>query len=111
MRIDLAPAEWEKILGAPGAHLYVLRLNGSAAGLCEFAGVDYADIELTYFGLIPEVKGMRLGPYLLDYALRQIWLHAPSRVWLHTHSEGDPKAIATYKRAGFEIRSQRVVDE
>lgn len=81
--------------------LYILRHDGRSVGLCEFTGVGEREVELKHFGLIPEVQGRRLGPYLLDWSLRAIWAYLPDRVWLRTDTWDHPKAKATYERIGF----------
>lgn len=50
---------------------YILRRKGQPVGLCEFAGIGAREVELKHFGLIPDVQGCGLGPYLLDRALRE----------------------------------------
>jgi GNAT superfamily N-acetyltransferase len=80
-----------------------LRLEREPVGLCEFDGVGKGDIELKHFGLIPGAQGYRLGPYLLDWALRSIWQDRPGRIWLHTDTNDHPKARSVYARAGFNV--------
>lgn len=65
-------------------------------------------IELAYFGLIPAFIGQRLGPYLLDVAIRAAWAREPSRVWLHTCTLDHPRALATYDRAGFRVFERKI---
>jgi GNAT superfamily N-acetyltransferase len=105
------PAEaLDAFLRSPSTAIYVLRIDGRAVGLCEFDRVDTADIELTHFGLIPDMQGRRLGPYLLDAALRAVWDRAPQRIWLHTDEWDHSKAQDTYRRAGFDIFDQKLED-
>ncbi len=89
-------------LSAASTRTLVLREEGRAVGLCEFDASAAADVELTHFGLLPEVHGRRLGPFLLDTGLRTAWGPATRRIWLHTDTNDHPKAQATYARAGFE---------
>jgi ribosomal protein S18 acetylase RimI-like enzyme len=105
-RLLMPDAALRDFLGSPTTLLHILRLDGIAVGLCEFEGAGTREIELTHFGLVPEAQGRRLGPYLLDQALRAAWSRAPQRIWLHTDTWDHPKAIATYQRAGFEIYAQ-----
>jgi len=107
-RLRLPPATLRRLLADPAMHLYILRRDGEAAGLCEFVGVGGADIELANFGLVPAAQGRRLGPFLLNHALRAVWRHRPKRIWLHTDTNDHPKAIATYQRAGFRIYDRRM---
>jgi ribosomal protein S18 acetylase RimI-like enzyme len=107
-RLRMAPEALDNFLRCPTTRVYVLRLHGRRVGFCEFDGIDPPDVELSNFGLIPDAQGQRLGPYLLDQALRSLWSNRPRRVWLHTDTNDHPKAQATYRRAGFRIYAQRV---
>jgi ribosomal protein S18 acetylase RimI-like enzyme len=96
--------EVEAILTSPGTEIFVARFQGEAAGLCEFKKSELLSSEIVYFGLSPAFQGRGIGPYLLDLALRQHWkTHHPHRVWLHTDTGDDPRALPLYKRAGFRI--------
>jgi ribosomal protein S18 acetylase RimI-like enzyme len=100
-RLRMPPDALAALLALKTTIALVLREEGRAIGLCEFDVADAADIELTHFGLIPEVYGRRLGPFLLDSGLRAMWTAATQRIWLHTDTNDHPKAQATYERAGF----------
>ena len=102
-RLRMPADDLDAFLRSPSTAIYILRVGGRAVGLCEFDRIDTADIELTHFGLIPEMQGRRLGPYLLNGALRAIWDRAPDRVWLHTDEWDHAKAQETYHRAGFSV--------
>lgn len=106
-RLRMPADDLDAFLHSPSTAIYVLRIEGQPVGLCEFHRVDTADIELTHFGLIPEMQGRRLGPYLLNGALRAIWDRAPDRVWLHTDEWDHVKAQDTYRRAGFSVFDQK----
>ena len=107
-RLRMAADDLERLLALPSTHIHVLRVDGEAAGLCEFNGVGQPDVELTHFGLTPAFQGRKLGPYLLDRSLRAVWSHAPERLWLHTDTFDHPGAQAVYRRAGFRPYLQRV---
>jgi ribosomal protein S18 acetylase RimI-like enzyme len=107
-RLRLPMAELETFLRNPATRIYVLRLDGTAVGLCEFDNVGSPKVELCNFGLIPAAQGRGLGPYLLDHAMRAIWRCAPRSVWLHTDTNDHPGAVSVYRRAGFQIYRQRV---
>jgi ribosomal protein S18 acetylase RimI-like enzyme len=109
-RLCMTTESLRALLASPSTHLYILRLVSEAVGLCEFERVGEPDVELTNFGLVPEAQGRKLGPFLLDWALRSVWSHNPRRIWLHTDTNDHPKAIPTYQRAGFRIFMSRVED-
>ncbi|MGX5800043.1 GNAT family N-acetyltransferase [Bradyrhizobium sp. Arg314] len=106
-RLRMAEVELETVLAATSTHIHVLRVDGEAAGFCEFNNVGEAAIELVHFGLVPAFQGKRLGPFLLDRALRAAWSHRPERLWLHTDTYDHPAAQSVYGRAGFGVCAQR----
>jgi ribosomal protein S18 acetylase RimI-like enzyme len=106
-RLRMAPEALDSFLCSATTCHYVLRLHGRRVGLCEFDGIDPSDVELCNFGLVPDAQGQKLGPYLLDQALRSLWSNRPRRVWLHTDTNDHPKAQVIYRRAGFRIYAQR----
>jgi GNAT superfamily N-acetyltransferase len=75
-------------------------VEGVPAGYAELDGRVEGEIELAYFGLVPDFIGQRLGPWLLDWAVRRAWIGA-RRVWVHTCTLDHPGALAMYERAGF----------
>jgi len=110
-----APLGWDQRLLMPAAaltgllageslRLYVLRdAPGEAIGLCEFDRGGFPQIELKNFGLVPEVQGRGLGPWLLAIALQAEWRSNPDRIWLHTDTWDHPAAVGVYERAGFRV--------
>jgi GNAT superfamily N-acetyltransferase len=86
--------------------IFVLYYDGVPAGYAELDRRVEDEIEIAYFGLIPEFIGRGLGAYLLGWALDEAWRHTPRRVWLHTCNFDHPKAIAIYQQAGFAPYSQ-----
>lgn len=107
-RLRMPKAELETLLASASTHIHVLRVDGEAAGFCEFNDVGQQAIELVHFGLVPAFQGRRLGPFLLDQALRAAWLHQPERLWLHTDTYDHPAAQSVYGRAGFKAYEQRM---
>jgi GNAT superfamily N-acetyltransferase len=63
------------------------------------------NVEIAYFGLLPEFIGCGLGAALLTSAIEQAWRvsPAPSRVWVHTCNRDHPQALANYRARGLEI--------
>jgi GNAT superfamily N-acetyltransferase len=110
-RLRLSPDELLRLLQSSNFLLFIHRIDGRAAGLCEFASAQIdADVELVHFGLIPAAQGHGCGAFLLDRALRAVWDRQPSRVWLHTDTNDHPKAKPLYLRFGFRPFDQKVED-
>jgi GNAT superfamily N-acetyltransferase len=100
-RRALDDAALAAIIHDPDVDIFVLYYDGVPAGYIELDRRVAGDIEVAYFGLIPEFIGRGLGAYLLGWALDEAWQREPERVWLHTCNFDHPKAIAIYQRAGF----------
>ena len=66
---------------------------------------DSEQIEIAYFGLLPEFIGRGFGGGLLTSAIETAWTWAPtpSRVWVHTCNRDHPSALANYQARGFKI--------
>lgn len=88
-------------LARPGLSLHVLYVTGAPAGYFELLRHEPGDVEIVYFGLLPEYHGRRLGGYLLSEAVLAAWRRDPPRVWLHTCSLDGPAALPNYLARGF----------
>jgi GNAT superfamily N-acetyltransferase len=85
----------------PSVEVHVLQIGGVPAGYAEFDARVSGEVELVYFGLMPEFIGLGLGAYFLAWAVDRAWALGPRRVWVHTCSLDHPRALATYLAAGF----------
>jgi len=63
------------------------------------------EVEIAYFGLLPDFIGRGLGGTLLTSAIESAWAWkpTPSRVWLHTCNRDHPNALNNYQARGFKI--------
>ena len=105
-RNQLDDAALEAIIQDPKVRIYVLYLKGSPAGYCELDFRTDREVEVAYFGLIPDYTGRGLGTYFLRWSVETAWLEQPERVWVHTCNFDSPYAIATYQKAGFTAYQQ-----
>ena len=97
------------IIHDPAVSIHVLYVDGVPAGYIELDNRVDHEIELAYFGLLPEFIGRGLGPWLLNWALDAAWNHEPSRIWVNTCNLDHPKALLFYQRAGFEPYRQEFI--
>ena len=107
VRRCLSDAELAAILRDPKVEVNVLWVAGVPAGYAELDRRAPPDIEIGYFGLMPEFIGQGLGGYLLDWAIHHAWRMQPRRLWLHTCDLDHPGALGFYQRSGFRIYDRR----
>ena len=97
------------IIHDPAVSIHVLYINGVPAGYVELDSRVNHEIELAYFGLLPEFIGRGLGPWFLNWALDTAWNCEPSRIWVNTCNLDHPKALLCYQQAGFEPYRQEFI--
>ena len=81
--------------------IWVLWAGGQPAGYAELDRRVPGEVELAYFGLLPQFIGRGLGSRLLHFAIRTAWANAPWRLWVHTCNFDHPSALGLYERHGF----------
>ncbi len=91
--------------------IHVLYVRGTPAGFAELDRRVSGEVELAYFGLMPEFQGNGLGRYFLHWAVGKAWSHDPGRVWVHTCELDHPAALPLYQEAGFEVFDCRLIDQ
>ncbi len=98
----LDDAALTRIVHDPDVEVYVLYVNGAPGGYGELnrRGGD-AEVDLAYFGLLPECIGRGLGSYFLRWLVDQAWSYEPSRVTVNTCDLDHPRALRTYQSIGF----------
>lgn len=95
-------------LTAPGIVLYVVRDRQRDVGLLELDFSAEGEVEISFFGLIPELTGQGVGSWLMAQALALAWARKPRRVWLHTCTLDHPKALPFYLRQGFRAYARKI---
>jgi GNAT superfamily N-acetyltransferase len=99
----LGNAALAALLNRPGHELHVARHDGDLVGYFELCGD-----EIIFFGLTLEYVGRRIGPWLLDRAIERGFARDSSRLSLNTNTADHPRALETYRKAGFRVvRSER----
>jgi GNAT superfamily N-acetyltransferase len=107
-RLRMPAADLSRLLADESTCIHVLRLDGCAAGFCEFCGVGGNEVELAHFGLDPAFYCRGLGSFLLASALSWCWTQKPSRIWLRTDTNDSPAAVHLYEKCGFTAYRQVV---
>ena len=106
-RRRLTAAALEAEIRAEGVEVHVLYAGGVPAGFFELDRRQAPVVDLAYFGLMPGFIGRRLGPFLLDRAIRSGFAIAPAEsMTVNTCTLDHPKALRLYQRFGFRPTGQ-----
>lgn len=120
--VDRLPWTWQRWrdwLDRPGVETWVAWVDGTPAGYAELEAQAEGQVELAYFGLLPEFIGQGLGGHLLSVALDRAWTMAerwPSRppttrVRVHTAELDGPAALTNYQKRGFRLFRTDQIEE
>jgi GNAT superfamily N-acetyltransferase len=97
----LSDPDLAAIVRHPDVDVFVLYASGEPAGYAELDRRAMPDIELAYFGLLPDFVGRKLGLWFLHWIIDAVWAREPQRLWVHTCSLDHPRALGLYQRVGF----------
>lgn len=100
-RLRMSDDELRAIVHDSNVDVFALSHNGADGGLLEFDRRHMPDVEISFFGVAPELIGKGAGNALLQFGLVAEWQHRPQRVWLHTCTLDHPRALEFYCKAGF----------
>ena len=110
LRRSLPDSSLAALLGDAGVSVHVLYRGGEPAGFFELDARGRADVNLSYFGLVPAAVGAGLGRPFLRAAVDEAFRSASRGVTVNTCTADHPRAMPTYLRAGFRpVRSVREV--
>lgn len=97
-RLKLSDAELRARLDQPTYHVF--RFD-DAGGILELDRKTPGEVEIVLFGLPRSTTGHGHGRAMMAHALRLAWSPEVSRVWLHTCTLDDPRALGFYQKMGF----------
>jgi ribosomal protein S18 acetylase RimI-like enzyme len=102
-RLTWSYAHWMIYLDRPELETWVAYQRGTPAGYVELESQPGGDVEIVYFGLLPQFIGQGIGGYLLTQAIQRGWAMGAARVWVHTCSLDHPGALSNYQARGLRI--------
>ena len=105
-RADWSDERWQEYLDAGNVETWVLTCAGARAGYVELQTQGDANVEIVYLALLPAFTGRGLGALLLTRAVARARQLGAKRVWLHTCTLDDPRALGFYRSHGFELYDQ-----
>ncbi|MEY3733364.1 MAG: hypothetical protein RL347_723, partial [Actinomycetota bacterium] len=102
-------AQWQEWTDRDVHHLIVCQRDGRDAGYVELEQQSDGDVEIAYFGLLPDMIGQGLGRWWLTEVITEAWrLPGTTRVWVHTCTLDGPAALATYTGRGLKPYAREV---
>lgn len=108
-RRKLTDDELVAIIHDPLDEVHVLHVDEAPAGFAELDRRQPGEVELVQFGLLPAFIGQGLGKWFLQWTIDKAWSYQPKRFWLHTCTLDHPAALPNYKKAGFHVVQQKVI--
>lgn len=108
-RNQLPDEELAAIIQDEKVEICVLYHDGTPAGYAELDFRQEDEVELAYFGLIPDYIGLGLGGYLLNWSIDTAWSREPRRLWVNTCTLDHPAALTVYQKAGFKPYDQETI--
>ena len=100
--------EWKAHVSRADVETWVAFTSGTPVGYFELEGTAGAEIEISYFGILPQFAGMGVGGNLLAAAVRRAWAKPARKVWVHTSSFDDPRALRNYLARGFKLVREEI---
>ena len=111
-RKKLSPEALAEVIHDPRNLLFILYTDGNPAGLAELDLRKPGNCNISYFGLMPEAIGKRLGYFFFYHTCVNAWLQPISRLTINTCTLDHPRALPLYQRLGFTAynREERFVE-
>jgi len=100
-RLSWPHERWSQWVARPEVETWVAYSGGNPVGYFELEAQPQDDVEIAYFGLLPQFAGKGFGGAMLTTAVRRAWELPVLRVWVHTCSLDHPAALANYIARGF----------
>lgn len=111
-RLSWEYSQWLAYLDRPELETWVAYVSGTPSGYFELERQDGDNVEIAYFGLMPNFLGKGLGGALLSAAISRAWDMGAVRVWVHTCTLDHPRALRNYLSRGFKVfRTEEKVEE
>ncbi len=102
-RLSWNDEKWQFWVERPELQTWLGYLHGTPAGYFELESQPNANVEIVYFGLLPQFFGRGLGGPFLTRTIQCAWAMGAVRVWVHTCTLDHPSALANYQARGFQI--------
>ena len=95
---------WIKYFSKKNVYTYILRNKEDLVGYFELIfHENKKETEISYFGILEEYFGKKMGGFLLSEAIKKSFLLNSKRVWVHTCSLDHQNGLKNYLSRGLKI--------
>lgn len=103
-RASWSDQQWADAIRRDGVEIWVALRDRDACQVGYFE-LEHrrGDVDIRYFGLLPEFIGRGIGGWLLTSAVERAWELRPARVTLNTCTLDGAGALPNYRARGFEL--------
>ena len=103
-RLVWTDLDWTRHVSDEILFTYILKNKDEIAGYFELLfNKDTKEVEITYFGILEEYFGKKLGGYLLSEAIKNSFTMGCARLWVHTCSLDHENALNNYLSRGMKV--------
>ena len=101
-RLPWSDLDWQSHVEREELSTWLATHAGEEVGYVELEQQPEGNVQISYFGLLPDHYGKGLGGCMLTRALETAWdLPGTQRVWVHTCTDDHEAALANYQKRGF----------
>jgi len=98
----MSDGELKEFIDNKNIAVYILYADGCPAGFSELNLFGMPDFtEISYFGLVPDYRGIGLSRFFFKEILNAAWENEPSYLKIQTNSLDNPRALQLYQKFGF----------
>ena len=102
-KLEWSDEKWQRWVDRPELQTWIGYLHGTPAGYFELEYQSDDNVEIAYFGLLPQFFGRGLGGPFLTRAIQCAWAMGAIRIRVHTCTLDHPSALANYQARGLQI--------
>ena len=96
--------DWQAHVEREELTTFLATHHGEEAGYVELEQQPEGNVQISYFGLLPDFYGKGLGGAMLTRIVETAWeLSGTERVWVHTCTDDHEAALANYQKRGFRL--------
>jgi GNAT superfamily N-acetyltransferase len=103
-RLKWSSDDWQRYVHRDSLRTWIGRVGDQSVGYFELESQRDGNVEIAYFGLLPDFIGRGFGGPLLSVAIDRAWnLPDTRRLWVHTCTDDHKHALENYRRRGFSV--------